>query len=149
MTVIDYCTEEVRRQGHDTHAMYGIERVGWMLDAWGYALSVDGGPELDHIIVIGRKIERFLNLKGIRDCGVRVGGRICPDYKMVPELLEELFGHIDNLCPLEFYRKFEEIHPFVDGNGRTGKILLNWLNGTLLHPIFPSNDFWGEWIVNP
>lgn len=35
------------------------------------------------------------------------------------------------------------------GNGRTGKILLNWLNGTLLNPIFPPADFWGRPIQNP
>jgi fido (protein-threonine AMPylation protein) len=41
-----------------------------------------------------------------------------------------------------FYFEFEQIHPFKDGNGRTGKILYNYLCGTLDDPIMPPN-FWG------
>ncbi len=30
-----------------------------------------------------------------------------------------------------------------------GVILLNWRNGTLLAPVFPPQDFWGDRIENP
>jgi hypothetical protein len=40
-----------------------------------------------------------------------------------------------------FYFEYEEIHPFQDGNGRTGKILYNYLKGTLDNPQLPPN-FW-------
>lgn len=43
----------------------------------------------------------------------------------------------------EFYFEYENIHPFVDGNGRTGKILYNYLLGTLENPVLPPN-FWGS-----
>ena len=154
MTVIEYVTEEVSRQGHDVHNLDGIVRVGWMLEAWAYALRADmarGKPSLDHddVQTLGTIIEPLQNSEGLRHIGVTVGGRRCPHPQQVPSLLTALWLQIDALTPLAFYKEFEQIHPFVDGNGRTGKILLNWLNHSLLQPIFPPADLWGQPIRNP
>lgn len=152
-TVIAYVTEEVRRQGHDVTTLDGIQRVAWMLNAWAIAIvDADGSsnrPGLFAAVGIGKYIEPVKNEHGLRRVGVRVGSRRCPPPERVPELLELLFQQRDALSPLEFYKRFEEIHPFVDGNGRTGKILLNWLNGTLLDPVFPPADLFGYPIQNP
>jgi hypothetical protein len=148
--VIGYCAEEVRRQGHNLETLDGIERVGWMLNAWSYALVRCSRPfEFGDIIDIGKLVERYKNESGIRRLHVRVGPRLCPHPNEVSTLLDNLMGHASDMKPLEFYKAFEEIHPFVDGNGRTGKVLLNWMNGTLLAPIFPPNDLFGDWIENP
>jgi hypothetical protein len=46
-----------------------------------------------------------------------------------------------NVPAVVAYYNFEKIHPFADGNGRTGKILMNWINGTLDAPLMPPNFF--------
>jgi fido (protein-threonine AMPylation protein) len=35
----------------------------------------------------------------------------------------------------EWVKEFEEIHPFIDGNGRVGCILFNWIMGKLGDPL--------------
>lgn len=156
--VVLYIAEEVRRQGHDLLTRDGIERVAWMLDAWLVAMTLAAedkarekpwGIAWFQIAELGKRVEAIKNVGGFRDCEVRVDSHRCPAASRVPYLLNELLEQQTKLTPLEFYKAFEEVHPFVDGNGRTGKILLNWLNGTLLDPIFPPADLWGRPIQNP
>lgn len=153
MTVIEYVCEEVTRQNHDITKPEGIERVGWMLDAWVYAVEANNDkPTYDQAIRLGQLVERHKNALGLRTIRVRVGDSIPPSPQELPARLSRLFSILkqtDDIPALDFYRMFEEIHPFVDGNGRTGKILLNWLNRTLMDPIFPPQNFWGDWIRNP
>lgn len=151
MTIIEYVTEEVERQGHDTTKPDGLDRVGWMLGAWSYAMQV---PFLtaEKIQYIGQRIEPFKNKTVPRTANIGIKGNDSvrfADFREVPRLLRELVEVQDKLEPLEFYRRFIMIHPFLDGNGRTGKVVLNFLNGTLDKPIFPPDDFWGSVIRNP
>jgi len=151
--VVSYVTEEVRRQGYDVTKLDGIERVGWMLNAWTVALrkfQLNVLIEVDHIALLGTMVEQRINAGGFRKGDVRKGTdvvNVAPD-EIVPRL-KRLMRLMPSMSPLEFYREFELIHPFYDGNGRTGKILLNWRANTLLAPTFPPHDFWGHWIENP
>lgn len=153
--LVTYCAEEVDRQGYHKGTIDHAERTAWMLESWVWAARKGGGfmglpPTVEDVKWLGSRVERGKNCRGFRDCGVRVGSKVCPPWKEVRPMLDRLVPQFARLEPLDFYRRFLEIHPFRDGNGRVGKVLLNWRNGTLREdPIFPPNDFWGIPIRNP
>lgn len=150
MTIIEYITEEVERQGHNTRTAQGVWRVVWMLDAWKYMQwQVGSDFIIDDIELLGKLVEPAKNKDGFRQCQVFVGGHIPPPPKEIRERLERWYDLRKQMTAIEAYKEFEIIHPFVDGNGRVGKIILNWLNMTLHAPIFPPKDLWGHPIANP
>ncbi|NOR88251.1 MAG: Fic family protein [Bacteroidales bacterium] len=65
---------------------------------------------------------------------VRVGNHIAPDPKLVISKLEEMLVNYHIYSTHSMIKKiallhltFENIHPFVDGNGRIGRIINNYL----------------------
>ncbi len=169
LSVDTYIREEVRRQGHNIQQADGLMRIQWMTAAWNFAreravtpLEIGGDtirshslgslhrkPTINDALHIGKLIEPEKNKFGCRTIPVRVGPRIPPAPEEVQPLLTKLWLDRDRLPPIRFYYEFEMIHPFQDGNGRAGKVLLNWLNGSLENPIFPPADLFGYPIANP
>lgn len=87
-----------------------------------------------------------------RKCKVWVGPNEgifsgCLYYKQVPKAIKNLEKNMLLISSEKEYNKkkdliwdthyeFETIHPFIDGNGRTGRLLLNWLSLHYLKEFF-------------
>ena len=102
-----------------------------------------------------------------RSQGIIVGGHEPPGPALVPSLMDELFAFLEregknprNRVAMAVWAhvEFETIHPFSDGNGRTGRALITHLLGAPLplsrfifaerpmyYRLFKLSD-WARWL---
>lgn len=115
------------------------------LEAWRFAKGCPkiGFPEILEIHRILMKRLRPDIAGNRRKVNVSVGGRMCPNPGSLGRLL---FTLLDEPRPTnertiqEWHVKFEHIHPFEDGNGRVGRIILNWQRIKSGHPILAIHE---------
>lgn len=102
--------------------------------AWDYAISQD---ELTPSVIT--KTHKILMLhQGLapnergyfRRVEVRIGAGYGRPWPVVPSLINQWCRNAKDSKTAEEIKQdhiiYEQIHPFVDGNGRTGRIFLNW-----------------------
>lgn len=86
------------------------------------------GTRLDHEVGRVREIQNWIGGSNFNPCSADF---VPPPPDLVPELLEDLVAFInEDAMPAVVqaalaHAQFETLHPFVDGNGRTGRALIH------------------------
>ena len=116
----------------------------------GGPVSIDSICRIHDVLMAGTS-----EIEGLRDEQVWIGGTpysphgasfVPPHASRVPECINDLigFGVREDVPPVAkeaiFHAQFETIHPFTDGNGRTGRALVHRMlanDEVLLHSTLP------------
>jgi hypothetical protein len=135
-----YCAKECEKQrSGEMSVVHMICGLKWLRNKF-----MDDYLTESMIITLGAIIEPGKNEKGYRQIPVIVNGRHTLPHSHIPHALYRLLQGQSALSAIEFYKGFELIHPFLDGNGRVGSLLYNFLNGTIKEPVDVPNIFPGE-----
>ena len=109
--------------------------------------TLDTFKEKDLLKAHGVMMQALVDKPGrYRSGGVGVFGEkgivhLAPPAERVPQLMGDLFNWLKNskdhllIRSCVFHYEFEFIHPFIDGNGRTGRLWQSLILGKL-HPLF-------------
>lgn len=140
--------------------VYDVVSLEQATHAWEYLCKVDKMTS-GHILKLHKILMLHQNLapdeKGyFRRVPVWVGRREGMNFMLIPAAVDQWVLNSNDLIqngnkePALWKEKmtqthhivYEKIHPFVDGNGRTGRILMNWERMHLGLPILIINADW-------
>lgn len=162
---------EFLKESNAIEGEFSQEALDDAMSAWHYAKENMHKIDLNKILKIHHLLMRRLNSKIAGswrvNIAVTVGNRYCPAKskyfirKEVQDWLDKCKSHTGLGAEEDIKRwhvAFEEIHPFVDGNGRVGRILMNIQRLIVNLPILVIKDaekqayyqwFKKEWDVFP
>lgn len=134
-TTKDFCDIQMTYHIHQSNlieSVTSLEEVDESLEAWHRLMEYDQ-ITLNMILELHSKIMYNLmighDLGQLRKINVEVNDVGAPHYLQVPDLMNEWINDMqiyDLLDPKAMHVRFEKIHPFRDGNGRVGRMLMWW-----------------------
>lgn len=134
---------EFLKESNAIEGVYDLDSLQQAIYAWEYmSEQPDITPHdvlrVHKILMLNQKL--LPDEKGyFRRCAVWIGGREGMHHKKIAKAISEWCNDMnleytdvdDEMYNLELLSKglhveYEKIHPFVDGNGRSGRIFMNW-----------------------
>ena len=126
------------KESNAIEQVYNEDSLGQAKKAWDFLIAQ---PKLTHEVI--KEVHRILmahqdiseNQKGYyRYCDVWIGGHKAPNPLLIKGMMETWLVLGEKIktskWPDEWIKQmhiqYETIHPFVDGNGRTGRMFLNY-----------------------
>jgi Fic family protein len=129
----DFDIKKYIKASNEIEGIYSEEEDAQSLLAWAYLEQL---TLLSHVDIM--RVQKIITLhqtdlqpnergyyRGMAGnmTNVSVGGRVAPDYSHVEQLMKDWLVDVPFMTPLVGHIRFESIHPFRDGNGRTGRML--------------------------
>ncbi len=128
--------KEFLKESNAIEGVYDDDSLQQALYAWEYLVAQDvltpGVILKTHKILMLHQNHLQPDERGyFRTCEVRIGNRYGLNHSLVPShiLMQFCFETMRKSPPPDWkslHVVYEKIHPFVDGNGRTGRMFMNW-----------------------
>lgn len=133
--MIDALTREFLKESNAIEGVYDDKSLEDAITAWEFLIRHSvmtlKNIKRTHEILMRRQPLRPSEIGQFRRINVYVN-----DHKMLPPQLVESMTLMEFCLPTmrvspkpdwkALHVKYESIHPFVDGNGRTGRMFMNW-----------------------
>lgn len=148
--MIDKRVEDFLRESNAIENVWDNQSLKTAIKAWKYIIKFDKltaeNVKETHAILMKGKLDAE-NTGEFRKCAVYIGYREGKPWYAVPTLTEEWckrvsstiafkidIGIMQDLIKMD-HVAYETIHPFIDGNGRTGRIFMNWQRAKVGLPV--------------
>lgn len=147
--------EEFLRESNAIEGVFSDEMLQNALKAWRYlARQKELTPgvivETHRLLMANSGLEEKYIGK-IRDCDVFIGGRAGLSPHLIRDALRSWIRDVETSVKIPGkdgkhikldHITFEEIHPWADGNGRTGRMFMNWARMQAGLPILIIHADW-------
>lgn len=126
---------EFLKESNAIEGVYDDQSLTDALQAWNYLMTRDvmtlSVIKETHRILMQHQPILPADKGNFRIEPVFVGGRSCAHWGLIPILILNKFCfQTMRFSPppdwKELHITYERIHPFIDGNGRTGRMFMNW-----------------------